>query len=163
MHMRTRAAAARVCHPPGLSGRPGATRASPVGSQGWRGHPRLRSIPAALAPIRRTRSMHMCLQVMVGGWCSIFGICSIFGCHLFAERSISGQVHSRFLFPARAGGGPIAMGYHLATGTGGMLNPSTTLVIFLGLKSTRGGIFRRYISLKYMLKYFLAPRGLNIS
>ena len=110
MHMRTRAAAARVCHPPGLAGRPGATRASPVGSQGWRGHPGLRSIPAALAPIRRTRSMHMCLQVMVGGWYSIFGICSIFGCHLFAERSISGQVHSRFLFPARAGGGPIAMG-----------------------------------------------------
>ena len=61
------------------------------------------------------------------------------------------------------GGGHGDVPAHRDTGTIGILSPSTTLVIFFGLKSTRGGIFQRHISLKYLLKYFLALRGLNIS
>ena len=96
-------------------------------------------------------------------WCFVLGANFILGYDLFCMHFILGCFISGVIFRAKTndGGGHGDVLAH--TGTIGILSPSTTLVIFFGLKSTRGGIFQRNISLKYLLKYFLALRGLNIS
>ena len=91
------------------------------------------------------------------------GANSILGYDLFGMSSILGCLFPVFYFGPKGGMGGGHGDVPAHTGTIGILSPSTTLVIFFGLKSTRGGIFQRNISLKYLLKYFLALRGLNIS